>query len=56
MQARVSKASDSRIQAGNEILNNILTVKYLAWESPFKERVTEKRRVEMTEMRSHFVW
>ncbi|EED19134.1 multidrug resistance protein, putative [Talaromyces stipitatus ATCC 10500] len=56
VQARALKASDTRIQAGNEILNNIRTIKYSAWESAFKEQVMEKRRFEMTEMRSRFIW
>ncbi len=55
-QKQVLKASDARIQSSNELLQNIHTIKYLAWELPFKERVLGKRRVELKRMRSRFVW
>ncbi|EED20602.1 multidrug resistance protein, putative [Talaromyces stipitatus ATCC 10500] len=55
-QARLLKVSDSRIQAGNELLHNIHTIKYSAWEAQFQNRVMEKRRAEMKELRSRFVW
>ncbi|KUL82886.1 hypothetical protein ZTR_09009 [Talaromyces verruculosus] len=56
VQARVLKASDSRIQAGNELLNNIHAIKYSAWDVPFMNRVMEKRGLEMKELRSRFIW
>ncbi|KAE8555164.1 hypothetical protein TMatcc_005247 [Talaromyces marneffei ATCC 18224] len=56
VQAKLLKASDSRIQSGNEILNNIHTVKYSAWESHFRERLMQKRKLEVDELRSRFIW
>lgn len=53
---QVLAASDARIQASNELLQNIHTIKYSAWEVPFSERVLEKRRLEMKYMRTRFVW
>jgi ABC-type multidrug transport system fused ATPase/permease subunit len=56
VQARMLNASDTRIKASNEMLSNIRLVKYSAWESPFIERILEKRRFEMKQLRSHFIW
>ncbi|KUI70372.1 ATP-dependent bile acid permease [Cytospora mali] len=56
VQGQVLAASDARIQSSNELLNSIHTIKYYAWEQPFRERVLEKRRAEMTIMRSRFIW
>ncbi|KAF3394918.1 ATP-dependent bile acid permease [Talaromyces pinophilus] len=56
VQTKLLKASDSRIQTGNEVLNNIHTVKYSAWESHFGERVMQKRKLEIYELRSRFIW
>lgn len=49
-------ASDGRIQSSNEMLNAIRTIKYYAWEEPFRTRVLTKRRAEMHIMRSQFLW
>lgn len=56
VQARVLQAGDARIQASNELLNAYRTIKYYAWEAPFRERVLEKRRTEMVLMRTRFIW
>ncbi|MCJ1312553.1 hypothetical protein MMC25_006227 [Agyrium rufum] len=56
VQNHLLAASDERIQASNELLNNIRTVKYCTWELPFRERVLGKRGSEMKRMRSRFVW
>ena len=56
VQAKLLKASDARIQTGNEVLNNIHTVKYSAWEPHFGERVMQKRKLEINELRSRFIW
>jgi ABC-type multidrug transport system fused ATPase/permease subunit len=56
VQAKLLNASDSRIQIGNEILNNIRTVKYSAWEAHFRERLMQKRKLEVDELRSRFIW
>ncbi|KAH8691336.1 putative multidrug resistance protein [Talaromyces proteolyticus] len=56
VQARVLKASDNRIQASNEMLSNVRTIKYSAWEKPFIARVLEKRQFEIKELRSRFIW
>ncbi|KAL3421216.1 ATP-dependent bile acid permease [Phlyctema vagabunda] len=56
VQGDVLTASDSRIQSSNELINNIRTIKYLAWEASFKERVLEKRRVELKRLRTRVIW
>lgn len=56
VQAKLLKASDSRIQLVNETLNNIHTVKYSAWETEFRERVIKKRKLEINELQSRFIW
>ncbi|RAO67757.1 uncharacterized protein BHQ10_003769 [Talaromyces amestolkiae] len=56
VQAKLLKASDSRIQTGNEILNNIHTVKYSAWETHFQNRVMQKRKLELDELRFRYIW
>lgn len=55
-QGHVLAASDARIQASNELLHNIRTIKYCALEVPFKERVLERRGPEIKRMRSRFIW
>ncbi|KAH8650664.1 putative multidrug resistance protein [Tricladium varicosporioides] len=55
-QGHVLVASDLRIQASNELLHNIRTIKYCAWEGPFQARVLGKRAVELKRMRSRFLW
>ncbi|MCJ1350607.1 MAG: hypothetical protein MMC33_000588 [Icmadophila ericetorum] len=56
VQGHVLAASDARIQASNELLHNIRTIKYCAWEVPFRERVLERRGSEIERMRSRFIW
>lgn len=56
VQGQVLAASDARIQSSNELLGAIRTVKYYAWEAPFRERVMTKRRAEIKTMRSRFIW
>lgn len=55
-QEHVLAASDARIQTSNELLQNIRTIKYCAWEASFREQVLERRRSEMKRMRSRFIW
>ena len=56
VQGHVLSASDVRIQASNELLHNIRTIKYCAWELPFKEKVMERRGSELDRLRSRFIW
>ncbi len=56
VQGQVLSATDARIQASNELLHTVRTIKYYAWEVPFRERVLEKRRSELTKLRSRFIW
>ncbi|KAM5431744.1 hypothetical protein MferCBS31731_007749 [Microsporum ferrugineum] len=46
-QNQVLAASDARIQASNELLDNIYTIKICAWEEPFRDRVLRCRGIEM---------
>ena len=56
VQGQVLAATDARIQASNELLRTVRTIKYYAWEAPFRERVLEKRRAELKTLRTRFVW
>ncbi|WPH01610.1 Hypothetical protein R9X50_00445800 [Acrodontium crateriforme] len=55
-QENVLKAADERIQSSNEVLHNIRTIKYCAWEYPFRERVMSKRRAELKFQRTGYIW
>ncbi|EEQ29360.1 canalicular multispecific organic anion transporter 2 [Microsporum canis CBS 113480] len=46
-QNQVLAASDARIQASNELLENIYTIKICAWEEPLRDRVLRCRGIEM---------
>ncbi|AEO63008.1 uncharacterized protein THITE_2107855 [Thermothielavioides terrestris NRRL 8126] len=54
-QKRIMAATDKRIHATNEILQNIRIVKYFAWEHRFAKIVDEKRRAELKALRKRFV-
>jgi ABC-type multidrug transport system fused ATPase/permease subunit len=49
-------AGDTRIQASNELLQTIRTIKYYAWEAPFRKKVLDKREEELKHMRTRFIW
>ncbi|OAA58984.1 ABC bile acid transporter [Niveomyces insectorum RCEF 264] len=54
-QKRIMAATDKRIHATNEVLQNIRIVKYFAWELRFGDIVGEKRRVELHALRQRFI-
>lgn len=54
-QQAIMGATDQRIQATNELLQNIRLVKLLAWDIQMRRKVEEKRRVELKVLRSRFV-
>jgi ABC-type multidrug transport system fused ATPase/permease subunit len=56
VQAQVLTASDKRIHATNDVLNNLRTIKYSAWVQPFMKRVLSKRSVEINELRARCIW
>ncbi|KAF2725292.1 putative multidrug resistance protein [Polychaeton citri CBS 116435] len=56
VQRHLMKASDARTHASNEVINNIRTIKYCAWESPFSQRVLEKRAAEVKFLGARFFW
>ncbi|KAF4627293.1 hypothetical protein G7Y89_g10861 [Cudoniella acicularis] len=56
VQGQVLTASDSRVQSSKDLINNIRTIKYLAWEASFIKGVLEKRHTELQQMRSRFIW
>lgn len=55
-QRRPVEASDARVQASNELLKAYRTINYYAWGPAFRERVLDKRRVEMELIWSRFIW
>ncbi|KAF3484393.1 canalicular multispecific organic anion transporter 2 [Arthroderma uncinatum] len=55
-QGQVLTASDARIQASNELLDNIYTIKFCAWEAPFRSRILQRRGIEMQRMRTRCIW
>ncbi|KAJ5225506.1 hypothetical protein N7468_006731 [Penicillium chermesinum] len=53
---KVLRASDARVQASNEVIKNIRTIKLCAWEAEFRENVRNLRRAELSELRGNFLW
>ncbi|KAH7132850.1 hypothetical protein EDB81DRAFT_806620 [Dactylonectria macrodidyma] len=54
---KILAATDQRINATNEVLQNIHIIKYFAWEQRFGRIIDEKRRAELKALRSRFmVW
>jgi ATP-binding cassette subfamily C (CFTR/MRP) protein 1 len=43
----IAAISDIRLKYTNEVLNNIKTVKFYAWEDSFKRRIYQTRGVEL---------
>lgn len=54
-QKKIMAATDKRINATNEILQNIRIIKYFAWEHRFGVIVDEKRRNELKALRNRFL-
>lgn len=54
-QKKIMAATDKRIHATNEILQNIRIVKYFAWELRFGNIVDEKRRAELLALRKRYI-
>ncbi|CAK7199621.1 Transporter of the ATP-binding cassette (ABC) [Sporothrix eucalyptigena] len=54
-QKKIMMATDKRIHATNEILQNIRIVKYFAWELRFGNIVDEKRRAELRALRKRYI-
>lgn len=55
VQARIMRATDGRIQATNELLQSIRTIKYLAYEDRFIYDIHGKRSTELQELRYRFI-
>lgn len=55
VQKRILAGTDARINATNEILQNIRIIKFFAWEQRFENVVDEKRRVELKALRSRYI-
>lgn len=55
MQKVIMAATDARIHATNEVLQNIRIIKYFAWERRFEEKVNDKRRIELRALRSRYM-
>lgn len=51
----IMAATDARIHATNEVLQNIRIIKYFAWERRFEEKVNDKRRIELHALRSRYM-
>lgn len=52
----VLAASDVRLRATQELLENLRFVKYYAWERFFAHRVCHNRTSELRALRTRFVW
>ncbi|RMZ78679.1 hypothetical protein DV738_g3746, partial [Chaetothyriales sp. CBS 135597] len=56
-QKRIMAATDKRIHATNEVLENIRIIKYFAWEQRFADKVNEKRKVELSALwKKYILW
>ncbi|KAK7967839.1 ATP-dependent bile acid permease [Apiospora aurea] len=56
VQGKLLSASDARIQASDGLIRTIKSIKYYAWEFPFREQVREKRGAELNKLRTRFIW
>lgn len=54
-QKRIMAATDIRIHATNEVLQNVRIIKYFAWEERFYNNVNDKRRVELKALRLKYI-
>ena len=56
-QKAILAATDARIHATNEVLQNIRIIKYFAWEQRFEQTVNEKRQTELKALwRKYILW
>ena len=56
-QKAILAATDGRIHATNEVLQNIRIIKYFAWEQRFQDTVNDKRKTELTAIwRKYILW
>ena len=56
-QKAILAATDARIHATNEVLQNIRIIKYFAWEQRFEYTVNEKRQTELMALwRKYILW
>lgn len=55
VQNDILEATDSRIHATNEALQNIRIIKYFAWEQRFEDIISEKRRTELKFLRKRYI-
>ena len=56
-QKAILAATDARIHATNEVLQNIRIIKYFAWEQRFEQTVNEKRQTELMALwRKYILW
>ena len=54
-QKRIMAATDVRIHATNEVLQNVRIIKYFAWEERFYNNVNDKRRIELKALRLKYI-
>ncbi|KAF9891211.1 hypothetical protein FE257_004775 [Aspergillus nanangensis] len=55
VQKQILKGTDARINATNEVLQNIRIIKYFAWEHRFQDIVNEKRKAELKALRFRYI-
>ena len=51
---RIMSATDGRIHATNEVLQNVRIIKYFAWEERFIRNIDEKRQIELSALKIRF--
>jgi len=54
-QKKIMAATDQRIHATNEILQNIRIIKFFAWEHRFSKLINEKRKGELKALRGKYI-
>ncbi|KAF3479696.1 ATP-dependent bile acid permease [Arthroderma uncinatum] len=55
VQYKILAATDARIHATNEVLQNIRIIKYFAWEHRFESIIDEKRQIELRHIRARYL-
>lgn len=55
IQKKIMAATDERIHATNEVLQNIRIIKFFAWEARFAQVVDRSRSAELVQLRNRYI-
>ncbi|KAF3938642.1 hypothetical protein ABW19_dt0204021 [Dactylella cylindrospora] len=55
IQNKIMSITDKRIQATNEVLQNVRIIKYFAWEQRYEGVIAEPRSLELNQLRNRYI-